>query len=84
MNHKEDRVLVLLLIGILFFTGTIFVSEHYYPMDGQLFQVLAGMLTSFAGAFFGRMKPKGDDKALASSNGTIGTVNINGDVEPKM
>lgn len=47
-----DPILMLLFSGILFFTGILFISEHYYPMDGQIFQVISGLLTGFSGAFF--------------------------------
>lgn len=47
-----DPVLKMLFLGIIFFTGVLFVSERFFPMDGQIFQVVAGLLTGFSGAFF--------------------------------
>lgn len=58
-DDKLEPVVLLLLIGIIFFTGMILVCEKWYPMDGQLFQVMASLLSGFSGAFFMRIKPRG-------------------------
>ena len=61
MNEtKLEPVVLLLFIGMVIFAGLLFVSEKFFPMDGQIFQVIAGLLTGFSGAFFMRVKPKGD------------------------
>ena len=49
-----DRVLVVL---ILFFTISMVSISKWSPNDGQTFQVLSGGLTTFIGAFVGRMLP---------------------------
>lgn len=65
-----EPVLILLFVGILFFTGMLFVADKWYPNDGQLFQVVSGLLTAFGGAFMTRIKPKGDDPVALSSTTT--------------
>lgn len=49
---------MLLFVGMIFFTGMLFAAEKWFPADGQMFQVVAGLLTGFSGAFFMRVKPK--------------------------
>lgn len=68
-----DRVLILLFIGIVFFTGVLFAAELWFKDDSQLFQVVAGVLTGFTGAFFGRMKPR---KEQGESGGDDNSTNI--------
>lgn len=60
MNNKYfvDPVLRLLFIGIMLFTIVTIYVNHVFPNDGQMFQVVSGILTGFTGAFFGRMDPK--------------------------
>lgn len=60
-NMKEiDALDKLLFTGIIFFAIVLVAIARLMPNDGQTFQVISGLLTGFAGAFFGRMKPKGD------------------------
>jgi hypothetical protein len=54
--RKIDPILKLLLVGILFFTATLLYCQKWFPGDGQTFQVIAGLLTGFAGAFLGFAK----------------------------
>jgi hypothetical protein len=42
---------------MVFFCGVLIFCEHFFPMDGQIFQVIAGLLSGFSGAFFMRVKP---------------------------
>ena len=58
-TDKLDSVLLLLFAGIVFFTAVLFAAEVWFMADSQLFQVVAGILTGFAGALLGRMKPGG-------------------------
>ena len=59
MQDKHlDWILVMLLAGMAFFTAVILFAEWKYPMDGQLYQTFAGLLTGFSGAFFGRITPR--------------------------
>lgn len=53
-----DPILKLLLVGIGFFTAVLLYTQKYFPNDGQTFQVVAGLLTGFAGAFLGFAKTK--------------------------
>lgn len=59
-ENKPDPVeptLYLLFYGMIFFAGVLIGVEYFFKEDGQMFQVIAGILTGFTGAFFGRMKP---------------------------
>ena len=55
-----EPVVMLLFAGMVFFTLMLFVAEKWFAADGQMFQVIAGLLTGFSGAFFMRVKPKTD------------------------
>lgn len=55
---RIDPVLLLLMFGLIFFTGILIFVEHFFPSDGQVFQVVSGVLTAFSGAFFMRVKPQ--------------------------
>jgi len=67
MIKRIDPTLILLFIGMLIFTGVLIFVEHFFASDGQVFQVISGVLTGFAGAFFARMNPKADHKEGESS-----------------
>jgi hypothetical protein len=71
-----DPVLKLLLVGILFFTAALFYCEHRFPSDGQIFQVIAGLLTGFGGAFlaFARKELGVPDEPASGAQRTIDTV----------
>jgi len=77
-DQKLDQVLLLLLAGIVFFTLAVFAAEHWYPMDGQLFQVMSNLLSGFGGALLMRIKPKDpvkdDPPASASTVSTDSTI----------
>ena len=70
-ESKVEPVLLLLFGGIVFFTLMLFVSERFFPMDGQIFQVISGLLTGFGGAFMMRVKPRDTPSAPP---GTIAQV----------
>ena len=53
-----DPVLLLLFAGLIIFTGIMIWVSHIFKDDGQIFQVISGLVTGFAGAFFARMKPQ--------------------------
>lgn len=81
MNEtKLEPVILLLFIGMVFFTAMLFTAEHYFPMDGQMFQVIAGLLTGFSGAFFMRVKPK---SAANSNDDPVDTNPSNGVTDEK-
>jgi hypothetical protein len=55
-DHVEP-ILVLLAVMMMFLLVAMFFSEHFFPNDGQMFQVVCGLLTGISGAFLGRIKP---------------------------
>ena len=67
-KDKVEPVVLLLFIGMVFFTLMLFISERFFMQDGQMFQVIAGLLTGFSGAFFMRVKPKQNEQG--NGNGT--------------
>ena len=64
--EKIDPVLYMLIGGMVFFTVILFASEIWFSSDSQLFQVVAGVLTGFTGAFFGRLKPSESQRQIHS------------------
>jgi len=48
----------LLYGGIMFLVLVLVGVSKWSPNDGQTFQVISGLLTTFSGAFVGRMVPK--------------------------
>lgn len=50
---RLDPILKLLLVGIVFFMAILLYIQKWFPNDGQTFQVVAGLLTGFSGAFLG-------------------------------
>ena len=59
----------LLFIAIFIFAIILIGISRWAPQDGQTFQVISGILTGFAGAFFARLSPnpkKHDDPPLDS------------------
>lgn len=81
-----EPVLILLSGLMIFFTAMIFVAEHFFASDGQIFQVISGLLTGISGAFLMRIKPRGpatpDDPHNTVVSSTTQTVSIPPPVEP--
>ena len=77
MQDKIEPVVLLLFLGMIIFAGVLLGCEHFFPMDGQLFQVFAGLLTGFSGAFFMRVKPKNADVDGGVPTHTTTTVDQN-------
>lgn len=73
MNAKIEPVVILLACLMFMFTLALFVSNKMFPMDGQMFQVIAGLVTGISGAFMMRVKPKQD----ATDTTTTSTVQTN-------
>ena len=73
MSAKIEPVVLLLACLMLMFTLALFVSNKMFPMDGQMFQVIAGLLSGISGAFMMRVKPKQD----ATDTTTTSTVGAN-------
>ena len=59
---KVETIDKLLLAAVLFFTLLLVAISKWSPNDGQTFQVISGLLTGFAGAFFARLKTTADKK----------------------
>ena len=70
-ESRLEPVVVLLFIGMLVFTGILLYVQKFFPNDGQTFQVIAGLLSAFSGAFFMRVKPRGTngDATPPATNG---------------
>lgn len=62
MAEKQDwrvePILLLLFAGIILSAISLILVKAFIPGDGQLFQVVASVLSSFVGAFFLRVNPK--------------------------
>ncbi len=61
-----EPIIKLLSALIIFFTVVLIFCEHFFPADGQVFQVFCGVLTGLVGALMIRVKPphsEGDDKS---------------------
>lgn len=67
-DEKLDKVLILLLGGILFFVGCLFSAEIWFKDDGQLFTSITALLSGFAGSFFTRLKPRDQAPSLPISD----------------
>ena len=67
-------VVLLLMLGRLVFSAIVLACEHFCPLGGQVFQVYAGLLTGFSGAFFMRVKPKNADTEPPTPTHTTTTV----------
>lgn len=76
LQNKIDRTLFLLFFGMVFFVFVLIFVEYFFKDDGQMFQVISGLVTGFAGAFFGRMKPQGE----ADKTGVHAQIDIPGPV----
>ncbi len=70
LDGKIEPIVLFLFFGIVFFSGVILLCEHFYPMDGQLFQVFTGILGNFTGALFMRVKGAAPDADTPPSKTT--------------
>lgn len=69
---KLEPVLVLLAALVVFFAVLLISCAHFFPTDGQTFQVISGLVTGFSGALLMRVKPRGDP--MGSSDPKDGAV----------
>lgn len=67
-DKRVDWVTVILFLGVMMTLAALFVAEKLFPTDGQMFQVVAGLVTAFSGALFTRIKP-----LLNQGSGTTST-----------
>jgi hypothetical protein len=59
--EKVDYITVLLFLGIVIFAIFTVGVDYFFKTDGQIFQVMAGVLTAFTGGFFTRIKSTPSD-----------------------
>lgn len=67
-HEKLEPIIWLLFVGIFLLLGILIGVEVAWKDDGQMFQVIAGLLSAFSGAFFMRIKPKDDAKTIQTQN----------------
>jgi hypothetical protein len=80
---KVEWIILLLFIAIVFFTLAVFMAEVFFQSDGQLFQLLANILSGFVGALMMRVKPR--DLAPSNGNGpAIPPAALETPVAPKL
>lgn len=66
--------IVLLLAGMVVFNEILLVgSAHFFPTDGQTFQVIGNAVSAFIGALLMRVKPqsKSDETVMPPPGGKI-------------
>jgi hypothetical protein len=64
-----NNTLRMLFVGIIFFTLCLFAAEKFFTSDGQMFQVLANLLSGFSGALLMGIK-----KELGLPDSDTGTL----------
>ncbi len=73
-DTRVEPVVFLLAFLMVLFSVVLICCEHYFPMDGQIFQVFSGLLTGISGAFLMRIKPRGSDPAGETPSKTTTTI----------
>lgn len=63
MISDHDPIVWMLFGGTIFFTFVLIGVAYFFKTDGQTFQVVAGLLTGFAGALLTRIKPPSKPEA---------------------
>lgn len=75
MNPNRIEPVLLLLAGmIVFFTVVLIGSAHFFPNDGQTFQVISQLLAGVSGAFLLRITPttkKAEDAAAGAATSSV-------------
>lgn len=62
-KNNIDPILFLLFAGMILCGLGVLWVDHFFPSDGQVFQVFSNLLAGFSGAFFMRVNPhRTDDK----------------------
>lgn len=77
--NRLEPVLLLLVVLVVFFTILAVGCAWVFPQDGQTFQLIAGLLTSFSGALLLRVKPPrpGDhDPDIGTTVKTLDTTTV--------
>ncbi len=75
---RVEPIVYLLAALLLLFSGILIFCEYRFPMDGQVFQVFSGLLTSLAGAFLMRIKPRGTEPDGQTPSKTTTTIDNTG------
>lgn len=57
-DWRIEPILLLLFAGILLSAVALIFISAFMPANGQLFEVIASLLSAFVGAFFMRINPK--------------------------
>jgi hypothetical protein len=57
MNWREDKTLIVLCAGLLFFSVMVLMVVLWKPSDGQLYTLFAGVFGQFSGALMMHLKP---------------------------
>lgn len=68
---RMDPAVYLLAFMVVFFTAILIYVEFVFKSDGQIFQVICGMLTGFGGALLLRLKPQGEREPAAGTTTTV-------------
>jgi len=78
MQPRIEPIIYLLAGLLVFFTLCLFAAEHWFATDGQIFQVISGLLTGISGAMLMRVKPQTNTKTEAPTEYPVGA-----DVSPE-
>lgn len=83
-NKNLDQVTIMLFVGIFLGLTIIMMTEHFFPKDGEVFQVIAGVVSSFSGALFTKLKMESTNyKDVAGDDNSTKIVNPPATVEEK-
>jgi hypothetical protein len=70
VTNKIEPVVSLLAVLMIVFTVALFVSNAMFPMDGQMFQVIASLVSGVTGAFMMRVKPRTEPGSTTTTSTT--------------
>ena len=62
-DWRIDPVLILLALVMAFLVTVAVAVSVWVPNNGQLFMLIAGLITATSGSFFTRLKPEATEKA---------------------
>lgn len=68
-REPVESVLLLLAGLMIFFTVVLIGCEIKFKDDGQVFQVISGLLTGISGAFLMRIKPRANAPTTKPTEG---------------
>jgi len=71
-----EPVVLLLFLGLFLSVAFLFLSEKWFPMDGQMFQVMAGLVGFFTGALGLRINPKKSEPSSEAPPAATSTSTI--------